>query len=401
MKWLSKYWKAISLLDRTCKGKQTRPRAPAARTIEGACHQEGNMICSPPLRHRSLIPPATIIGRAALTRTTAHIPAAAFIRALVLASVLSGTAYVQLSSAADHDGWLGVSVQDITPSLREATGLDRGSGVLVNDIVADGAAARAGVQPKDVIIQLGAHDIRSADDLIQDLSERDAGDVLSLHVMRETGEGKFETKEIMVTLGQRPEKVLIPKSSPGSAGGASRDTDHWVPRAGPRPGQARLGVVVHPLDRDLAPYFRTEPGQGVLVLEVTDGGPAAKAGVRPGDVILRLNGITIADPGSLQRETVALRPGDSLRLDLVRMGRETRLAGIMESRILDSLPKWDQGASGHSRNAWSRGTPKQSRTESLWLHRQMERLQQQMKSLRREIDDLSRRLNRADQGGNR
>jgi Do/DeqQ family serine protease len=79
-----------------------------------------------------------------------------------------------------------------------------------------------------------------------------------------------------------------------------------------------LGIVIQDVTDELGPTFGVREREGVLVSEVMDGGPAATAGVRPGDVITELGGARISEVTDLQRRVAATRPGESVALTVIR-----------------------------------------------------------------------------------
>src|SRR5579884_474103 len=86
-----------------------------------------------------------------------------------------------------------------------------------------------------------------------------------------------------------------------------------------------LGVGIQPLTAELAGKFGVKEGEGVLVNEVFDGDPASKAGVQPGDVILKVDGITVDTPNSLARVIAGLVPGKKANLEILRDGKKKLL----------------------------------------------------------------------------
>lgn len=95
-----------------------------------------------------------------------------------------------------------------------------------------------------------------------------------------------------------------------------------------------LGVSIQPITKDVADSLGVTANRGALVGDVTPGGPAAQAGVQTGDIILSVNGRGVTSASDLSRFTGAARPGDTLRLEVVRNGRTQTLqarAGLRPS----------------------------------------------------------------------
>lgn len=103
--------------------------------------------------------------------------------------------------------------------------------------------------------------------------------------------------------------------------------------------RAQLGVMIQPLTHELAGQFGLEPGDGVLVAEISADTPAAKAGLEPGDVIVEYDGHAVASPRELQsvverseigqkHEVVVLRDGKRETLEVIPRERGSRFVVI-------------------------------------------------------------------------
>jgi serine protease Do len=97
-----------------------------------------------------------------------------------------------------------------------------------------------------------------------------------------------------------------------------------------------IGITVQPLDRDLAAYFGTPALTGVIVNSVTPSSPAARAGLRPGDILTRFDGKAIAaeteeDLGSFQRLVAEVAPGRKAKVELLRDHKRMRITLALAS----------------------------------------------------------------------
>jgi serine protease Do len=165
---------------------------------------------------------------------------------------------------------LGVSVQEVNQQLADSFGLDRPSGALVANVEKGSPADKAGLRTGDVIRSMNGQTIIASGDLSAAVSASAPGQNATLEVWRH---GK--PVQVTATLGNSREKVAkADKDSPKSEEGG------------------KLGLAVRPLQ----PQERKESGianGGLVVEEVA--GPAAAAGVEPGDVILSVNGTPVAN----------------------------------------------------------------------------------------------------------
>jgi serine protease Do len=172
---------------------------------------------------------------------------------------------------------LGVVVQEVNQTLADSFKLPRPEGALVASVEKGGPADQAGLKTGDVIIGLGDKSIASSGDLPAAISLASPGDKISMKVWRDGG-----AKEITARLGSLSDK---------GEQVASADGDD---------GQGRLGLALRPLQ----PRERSQAGlEGGLVVEDVDG-PAAMAGVQPGDLLLAVNGTPVRSVAQV-REVVS------------------------------------------------------------------------------------------------
>ncbi len=170
-------------------------------------------------------------------------------------------------------GRLGVTIQSVNQALADSFGLKQPAGALVGSIEKDGPAAKAGIEPGDVILRYNDKDIASSSQLPVLVADAAPGTIAKLEVMRN---GKI--RHIDVTVGQLKNTKVASAAV-----------------AGQPPG--RLGVVVRPL----APDEQKQAGvSGGLIVE-NAAGPAANAGIQPGDMILSFNGTPVKSPGQLKQ----------------------------------------------------------------------------------------------------
>jgi serine protease Do len=94
---------------------------------------------------------------------------------------------------------------------------------------------------------------------------------------------------------------------------------------------ARLGVEVQPLNQSLAESFKLKTPNGALVAKVVPDSAAAQAGIRVGDVILKLNGASILDAGQLSQRVGVLTPGDKATLEIWRDGKSVSMTATIGS----------------------------------------------------------------------
>jgi len=103
--------------------------------------------------------------------------------------------------------------------------------------------------------------------------------------------------------------------------------------------RGQLGVSVQDLTPDLAQAFNIPADQGAVIAQVSPGSAAARAGLKEGDVVLRINDRTIRDGGSLRNEIGLLEVGEALRLEILREGKPLTL----DAKVGEYVPAKAEG----------------------------------------------------------
>ena len=115
--------------------------------------------------------------------------------------------------------------------------------------------------------------------------------------------------------------------------------------AGGKVTRGWLGVAIQNVDDKLAQAFGLPKAGGVLVSDVQSGTPAAKAGLRQGDVIIKLNGVELANMADLRNRVAMLTPGSKADMTLIRDGKEQNL-GVTIGKQPENFGQNDENAQG-------------------------------------------------------
>jgi serine protease Do len=169
-------------------------------------------------------------------------------------------------------GRIGVTIQSLNQDLAKSFGLDKAEGALVSSVEKDSPAAKAGLEPGDVIVKFNGEPITESTQLPGRVADLKPGTSAKLEIWR-----KGSSKEVTVTLG------------------AVKDANVASDESGAKP-QGKLGLAVRPL----TPSEQEQSGiKDGLLVENADG-PAARAGIQAGDVILSLNGTPVKSAEQLR-----------------------------------------------------------------------------------------------------
>jgi serine protease Do len=222
--------------------------------------------------------------------------ASSFLLVLVLA-----VAPAALAEGTPDPGWLGVSVVDApdrarddaaTPPLRSVI-----PGALVAGVVRDSPADRAGLRASDVVLRIDGREVGSASELVRLVQGREAAAWIEVAIERGGDE-----RTLQVKLDSRPERSSRMPIKRG-----------WV------------GLVPITVPQQLREFWGGSEESGVLVGEIDEASPAAIAGLRPGDLILRFGEREFADAGALRTAIRRGGVGNALEVEVSRQGAVFRV----------------------------------------------------------------------------
>jgi serine protease Do len=190
-------------------------------------------------------------------------------------------------------GWLGVSIQPLTPELAASFGLSAPKGVLISDVVQDSPADKAGIKAGDIVTEFNGRKLDVPPDLQKIVASTDPGKSVAVVLWRDKAQKTVELK-----IGETPDDNVALKSN--------------------SKGRSLVGLEVRPITPDVARQLNLRGTEGVVVFRVDEEGPAAEAGVQRGDVIREVNRQRIRSMQDFDRAVRDLKEGDRVTVLLQR-----------------------------------------------------------------------------------
>ncbi len=162
-------------------------------------------------------------------------------------------------------GWLGVAIQDLNEELAEYYGVQGQKGVLVTEVFPEDPADKAGIKPKDIVIEVNGKKVTASRELSRTIADIGVGETAKILVLRDGKKKTFNVK-----IAKREESKLISRRSPQDEGD-------------------ELGIRVTNLSAEIARRFNIPETEGVIVVGVESDSKGSEAGIRAGDMIKEIN----------------------------------------------------------------------------------------------------------------
>jgi serine protease Do len=191
-------------------------------------------------------------------------------------------------------GYLGTTVQKITPEIANSLGLKENGGALVADVVQGSPAEKAGIKTGDIIVEFDRKAIKDSSDLPPVVARITPGTTVQLKVMRE---GKQVS--LPITVGELQDNEIVASSE-----------------------ETELGLTAQPVTPDIAQSLGLERAEGLVISSVKPGSAAEEAGLRSGDVITQVNRRPVKNIEEYNREIARSEKGKPV-LFLVRRGQSS------------------------------------------------------------------------------
>jgi serine protease Do len=175
-----------------------------------------------------------------------------------------------ISSGKVVRGYIGASIQNVTPEIAESMGLAGRKGALVADLTPGGPSEAAGLKPGDLVLKVNGHDVASADDLTRQVALAHAGEQIHLDIRRDG-----QMRVVDIRSGVRPSEAVLQRG--GDTAPQAPDVD--------KDAQRVLGMRLTP-----------NPDGGVSIKGVSGSSEASEQGLRPGDVIMQAGEHKVSTP---------------------------------------------------------------------------------------------------------
>lgn len=228
-----------------------------------------------------------------------------------------------LLDASDDAGWLGIEIAEVTPEKAKELKLPRPEGVIVSDVLPDSPSAKAGLEARDVILEYDGQPVEGTVQFRRLVRETPPGRSVPVEVARN---GQDEKLTVQVgnsarSMDTRLREVLPPRNF---------NFKFSMPELFPSMTPV-LGVQAEDISGQLGTYFHVPGEAGVLIREVSPNSAAAKAGLKAGDVITRVDGAAVKTVDDLREHLRDQREQKSVSLTIIRQGSEMKVPVTIEA----------------------------------------------------------------------
>jgi serine protease Do len=206
-------------------------------------------------------------------------------------------------------GRIGVGIGAIPAEAVDEFGLDNRNGALILNVAPGGAAARAGLEPGDVITSYNGQPVEDSNDLVDMVINTRPGTTVPLRIVRER-----EERTLSITVEELDLEAETSQRADNRGGGGGQEPQT----------SSGFGITLNNVTPEIAEQLRLERGvRGAVISDVEPGSPAARAGLTRGDVIVRVGSQTIASAADAQRALAGVASGETAFLRVLRNGQET------------------------------------------------------------------------------
>lgn len=229
-------------------------------------------------------------------------------------------------------GYMGVMPDDLKPFRQKELGLE--GGAVLDQVTSDSPGAMAGLKAGDIILQIGDVAVRNQTDLRNSMLRYGPGETVKVVYQRDG-----QRREASVQLQKSPEQPVaaapenwrqrLQESPWGRRFGFGPQEEDVEPEGTPMPGAVRLGVQLeNPTEQNRAMFGLPRGSEGAVVISVEPDSPAAKAGIQPGDLIVKVGNKTVRNSVDLRQWVAGRKAGESAGIEYLRGSSQRRAAQV-------------------------------------------------------------------------
>ena len=202
-------------------------------------------------------------------------------------------------------GWLGVAIQDLNGDMAEYYEVENKKGVFVMDVFEGDPADKAGIKPKDIILEVNGQKIKTSRGLTSMIAGIPVGETAKIKILRD---GKEKTVKVKIV---------------------KRDETKLASRGRPKEQAQEFGIRVSNLTPEIAQRLNIAETSGVIVTEIQSGGKGEEADIRVGDIIKEINRRPIETVSDYQEILSQVDSGESVNLFIRRKN-----AGFLVAKLI-------------------------------------------------------------------
>lgn len=193
-------------------------------------------------------------------------------------------------------GWLGVVIQDLSEEMADYYGIPDKKGIMVMEVMPGNPAEAAGIQPKDIIVEINGQPVVTSRDLTNLVAGLNVGEKTKVVLIRN---GKKQS--VQVEIAKRPD-----------------DTTQLASGSPEKSSEDELGIRVSNLTPELAKRLNTTQMDGVVIEQVNPDGKGAEAGLTPGDIIKEINHIPIKNTKDYASAISKIKKSEAIQMFIWR-----------------------------------------------------------------------------------
>jgi serine protease Do len=200
-------------------------------------------------------------------------------------------------------GWLGVTIQELTPELSQKFSLKKSKGALVSDVARNSPAEKAGIIRGDIILEFNGREVKDVSSLRNMVAQSKIGSEVSMRILRA---GKEYSVRVVIAELPREVAEVAPDQLPDE----------------PEEIEVLTGLTVMDLTKDIARQLGLNDERGVVVVRVETGSPADEAGIKKGDIIKEMDRKQVNDLEDFNRIASNIKRDETVLLFINRGGKK-------------------------------------------------------------------------------